>query len=100
MTRFPSSSVNCSSITDSPGMFLASSPWGEGLNTDGGIVRDKRVGSMRRERVHVGLSMRFMHFQKDLSLPVTTALQSLYMHNQGNSDYYLCAISLLECKID
>lgn len=26
VTRFPSSSVNCSSVTDSPGMFLASSP--------------------------------------------------------------------------
>lgn len=40
VTRFPSSSVNCSSITDSPGMFLASSPCGEGVNMgwkDGGV---------------------------------------------------------------
>lgn len=27
VTRFPSSSVNCSSVTESSGMFLASSPW-------------------------------------------------------------------------
>lgn len=32
VTRFPSSSVNCSSVTDSPGRLLASSPCGESLS--------------------------------------------------------------------
>lgn len=46
VTRFPSSSVNCSSVTDSPGTFLASSPWSEGVNMGGGVRhrngKDKR----------------------------------------------------------
>lgn len=52
VTRFPSSSVNCSSITDSPGMFLASSPWGEGegrsdRSTGGGEEIRRRLLHLR-----------------------------------------------------
>jgi len=65
VTRFPSSSVNCSSVTDSPGMFLASSPCGESLGVKVWVGEVSGEDEGGKGAVWVICTVVHQHFQTD-----------------------------------